>query len=127
MFVCYDTTLRLSYFLIFYGDKLQLFLYLSQFLGTITCIRRAVLHIRPCPTPTAFPFQKELSVRNTSGGCAPSSQPLLETTIFSLTVHAHLCYQSENIFSKCLLSRVIDLIVFNRSICYDNNANRITF
>ena len=82
--------------------------------------------IRPCPTPTALPFQKELSVRNTSGGRAPSSQPFLETTIFSLTVHAHSCCQSENIFFKCLLKRVIDLIVLNHSICYDNNANRIT-
>ena len=82
--------------------------------------------IRPCPTPTALPFQKELSVRNTSGGRAPSSQPFLETTIFSLTVHAHSCCQSENIFFKCLLKRVIDPSVLNYSICYDNNANRIT-
>ena len=82
--------------------------------------------IRPCPTPTALPFQKELSVRNTSGGRAPSSQPFLETTIFSLTVHAHSCCQSENIFFKCLLKRVIDPSVLNHSIRYDNNANRIT-
>lgn len=79
------------------------------------------------PNAYGVPFPKGTVCPNTSGGRAPSSQPLLETTIFSLTVHAHLCYQSENIFSKCLLSRVIDLIVFNRSICYDNNANRITF
>ena len=110
----------------FAGYKLHFFLYLSQFLGTMTCIRRAVLHIRPCPTPTALPFQKELSVRNTSGGRAPSSQPFLETTIFILTVHAHSCCQSENIFFKCLLKRVIDPSVLNHSICYDNNANRIT-
>ncbi len=59
-------------------------------------------------------------------GRAPSSQPFLETTIFILTVHAHSCCQSENIFFKCLLKRVIDPSVLNHSICYDNNANRIT-
>lgn len=118
----------------FAGYKLHFFLYLSQFLGTMTCIRRAVLHVYAgrcyiyalCERLKAFSFQKELSVRNTSGGRAPSSQPFLETTIFSLTVHAHSCCQSENIFFKCLLKRVIDPSVLNHSICYDNNANRIT-
>ena len=57
---------------------------------------------------TAFSFQKELSVRSTSGGRVPSSQPLLETTIFSLPVHTYSCRQSENIFSKCSLKRAID-------------------
>ena len=32
----------------------------------------------------------------------------------------------KNIFFKCLLKRVIDPSVLNHSICYDNNANRIT-
>ena len=36
--------------------------------------------------------------------------------IFSLIVHAYSCYQSENIYSICLLKRVIDPSVLNRSI-----------
>ena len=63
----------------FAGYKLHFFLYLSQFLGTmtcirravlhvyagrcymytqggVTCIRRAVLHIRPLRTPKGVPF-----------------------------------------------------------------------
>lgn len=64
----------------------------------------------------AFPFQKELSVRNTSVGRAPSSQSLLETTVFGLIVHVYSCYQSENISFICLLKRVIDPSVLNHSI-----------
>ena len=48
--------------------------------------------------------------------CAPSSQPLLETTIFCLIVHAHSCYQNENTSFLCLLKRVIDPSVLNHSI-----------
>ena len=82
----------------------------------MTCMRRAVLHIRPLRTPKGVPFPKGTVCPNTSGGRAPSSQPLLETTIFGLTVHAYSCYQSENVSSLCLLKRVIDLIVLNHSI-----------
>ena len=64
----------------------------------------------------AFPFQKELSVRNTSGGRASSSQPLLETTIFCLIVHVYSFYQNENTSFLCLLKRVIDPSVLNHSI-----------
>ncbi|BBD25855.1 hypothetical protein KUB3006_C22820 [Enterococcus faecalis] len=82
----------------------------------MTCMRRAVLHIRPLRTPLGVPFPKGTVCPNTSGGRAPSSQPLLETTIFGLIVHAYSCYQSENVSSLCLLKRVIDLIVLNHSI-----------
>ena len=92
----------------------------------MTCIRRAVLHIRPLRTPKGVPFPKGTVCPNTSGGRAPSSQPLLETTIFGLTVHAYSCYQNENISSLCLLKRVIDPSVLNHFIRYDNNAIRIT-
>ena len=84
--------------------------------GGVTCMRRAVLHIRPLRTPLGVPFPKGTVCPNTSGGRAPSSQPLLETTIFGLIVHAYSCYQSENVSSLCLLKRVIDLIVLNHSI-----------
>ena len=83
---------------------------------TMTCMRRAVLHIRPLRTPLGVPFPKGTVCPNTSGGRAPSSQPLLETTIFGLIVHAYSCYQSENVSSLCLLKRVIDPIVLNHSI-----------
>jgi len=79
-------------------------------------MRRAVLHIRPLRTPKGVPFPKGTVCPNTSGGRAPSSQPLLETTIFGLTAHAYSCYQNENISSLCLLKRVIDPSVLNHSI-----------
>lgn len=85
--------------------------------GGVTCMRRAVLHIRPASgTPEGVPFQNRLSVRNTFGERAPSSQPILETMIFSPTVHMYSCCQSENIFSKYLLKPVIHLNVLNHSI-----------
>ena len=92
----------------------------------MTCMRRAVLHIRPLRTPLGVPFPKGTVCPNTSGGRAPSSQPLLETTIFGLTDHAYSCYQNENTSFLCLLKRVIDLIVLNHYILHDNNAVRIT-
>ena len=82
----------------------------------MTCMRRAVLHIRPLRTPKGVPFPKGTVCPNTSGGRAPSSQPLLETTIFGLTVHAYSCYQNENTSFLCLLKRVIDPSVLNHSI-----------
>ena len=45
--MCSYSALLLSYAPFFAGYKLHFSLYLSQFLGTMTCIRRAVLHIRP--------------------------------------------------------------------------------
>ncbi|WP_346973880.1 hypothetical protein, partial [Coprobacillus cateniformis] len=36
------------------------FLYLSQFLGTMTCMRRAVLHIRPMRSPKGEMEQRSL-------------------------------------------------------------------
>lgn len=47
-------------------------------------------------------------------------------TVFGRIVHAYSCYQSENNSFLCLLKRVINLIVLNHYICYDNNAFRIT-
>ena len=130
--MCSYSAFLLSYFPFFCGVKIvffPLFITVSRYYdmytqGGVTCIRRAVLHVYAgrCyiyalyERLKAFPFQKELSVRNTSGGRAPSSQPLLETTIFGLIVHAYSCYQNENISSLCLLKRVIDPSVLNHSI-----------
>ena len=82
----------------------------------MTCMRRAVLHIRPLRTPLGVPFPKGTVCPNTSGGRAPSSQPLLETTIFCLIVHVYSFYQNENTSFLCLLKRVIDPSVLNHSI-----------
>ncbi len=81
-------------------------------------------------TPSANAKRRSLSKRNclseTRLGDVPRPASPFENPISSLIVHAYSCCQSENIFSKCLLKRVIDLIVLNHSICYDNNAIRIT-
>ena len=114
----------------FAGYKLHSFLYLSQFLGTMTCIRRAVLHIRPvrnawrrslssCTCPV-------LNAHEPLGGSWLNGTGTGRNTVFGQIVHAYSCYQSENISFPCLLKRVIDLIVLNHYICYDNNAVRIT-
>ena len=84
----------------------------------MTCIRRAVLHIRPLRTPvkpfrvcpslltlTSFPKRSWLN------GTAP-----VRNLIFGLIVHAYSCYQSENIYFICLLKRVIDPSVLNHSV-----------
>lgn len=127
--MCSYSAFLLSYAPFFCGVKIvffPLFITVSRYYGMytqggVTCIRRAVLrravlHIRPLRTPLGVPFPKGTVCPNTSGGRAPSSQPLLETTIFGLIVHAYSCYQSENVSSLCLLKRVIDLIVLNHSI-----------
>lgn len=127
--MCSYSAFLLSYAPFFCGVKIvffPLFITVSRYYdmytqggvtqGGVTCIRRAVLHIRPLRTPLGVPFPKGTVCPNTSGGRAPSSQPLLETTIFGLIVHAYSCYQSENVSSLCLLKRVIDLIVLNHSI-----------
>ena len=103
----------------FAGYKLHFFLYLSQFLGTMTCIRRAVLHIRPLRTPKGVPFLPVsapfLTLTSLVRLVAKRNSPV-RNPIFSLIVHAYSCYQSENIYSICLLKRVIDPSVLNHSI-----------
>ena len=95
----------------------------------MTCIRRAVLHIRPLRTPKGVPFLPVsapfLTLTSLVRLVAKRNSPV-RNPIFSLIVHAYSCYQSENIYSICLLKRVIDPSVLNRSIQYDNNAIRIT-
>ena len=110
----------------FAGYKLHFFLYLSQFLGTMTCIRRAVLHIRPLRTPKGVPFPKGTVCPKHVWGTCPVQPAPFGNPIFSLIVHACSCYQSENISFLCLLKRVIDPSVLNHFIRYDNNAIRIT-
>ena len=94
----------------------------------MTCMRRAVLHIRPLRTPKGVhflpvpvPFSHVPLGGTWLNGTAPVRNP-----IFSLIVHAYSCYQSENIYSICLLKHVIDPSVLNHSFQYDNNAIRIT-
>ncbi len=84
-------------------------------------MRRAVLHIRPLRTPKGVPFPSGtvcpfLTLWGPCKARGYTDQPLSETTIFGLTVHAYSCYQSENISSLCLLKRVIDPSVLNHSI-----------
>ena len=90
----------------FAGYKLHFFLYLSQFLGTMTCMRRAVLHIRPLRTPKGVPFLPVsapfLTLTSLVRLVAKRNSPV-RNPIFSLIVHAYSCYQSENIYSICLL------------------------
>ena len=117
--MCSYSALLLSYAPFFAGYKSCFFLYLSQFLGTMTCIRRAVLHIRPLRTPKGVPFLPVsapfLTLTSLVRLVAKRNSPV-RNPIFSLIVHAYSCYQSENIYSVCLLKRVIDPSVLNRSI-----------
>ena len=106
------------------------FLYLSQFLGTMTCMRRAVLHIRPVRNACGVPFSSctspVLNAHEPLGGSWLNGAGTGRNTVFGRIVHAYSCYQSENNSFLCLLKRVINLIVLNHYICYDNNAFRIT-
>ncbi len=95
----------------------------------MTCMRRAVLHIRPLRTPKGVPFLPVsapfLTLTSLVRLVAKRNSPV-RNPIFSLIVHAYSCYQSENNSFLCLLKRVIDLIVLNHYILHDNNAVRIT-
>ncbi|OMK21847.1 Uncharacterised protein [Clostridioides difficile] len=124
--MCCDSSFLLSYFPIFCGVKIvfcPLFITVSRYYDMYT--QGGVTYT---PLPNAYgvalrlfqPYPLPYTVGTARNGWT------VTTTIFSLTVHAYSCCQSENIFSKCLLKRVIDLIVLNHSICYDNNAIRIT-
>ena len=96
----------------------------------MTCIRRAVLHIRPVRNACGVPFSSctcpVLNAHEPLGGSWLNGAGTGRNTVFGQIVHAYSCYQSENISFPCLLKRVIDLIVLNHYICYDNNAVRIT-
>jgi len=100
----------------FAGYKLHFFLYLSQFLGTMTCIRRAVLHVyagRCYIYALAQRLRRCLSKRNclseTRLGDVPRPASHFENPISSRIVHAYSCCQSENMSFLCLLKHVIDL------------------
>ena len=89
----------------------------------MTCIRRAVLrravlHIRPLRTPKGVPFLPVsapfLTLTSLVRLVAKRNSPV-RNPIFSLIVHAYSCYQSENIYSICLLKHVIDPSVLNHS------------
>ena len=95
----------------------------------MTCMCRAVLHIRPLRTPKGVPFLPVsapfLTLTSLVRLVAKRNSPV-RNPIFSLIVHAFSCYQSENIYSICLLKHVIDPSVLNHSIYHDNNSIRIT-
>ena len=95
----------------------------------MTCMRRAVLHIRPVRNAYGVPFLPApapfLTLTSLVRLVAKRNSPV-RNPIFSLIVHAYSCYQSENNSFLCLLKRVIDLIVLNHYILHDNNAVRIT-
>ena len=113
----------------FAGYKLHFFLYLSQFLGTMTCIRRAVLHIRPLRTPKGVFSSCACPVLNAHeplGGSWLNGTAPVRNPVFGRIVHAYSCCQSENMSFLCLLKHVIDPSVLNHFIWYDNNAIRIT-
>ena len=96
----------------------------------MTCMRRAVLHIRPVRNACGVPFSSctspVLNAHEPLGGSWLNGTGTGRNTVFGQIVHAYSCYQSENSSFLCLLKRVIDLIVLNHYICYDNNAVRIT-
>ena len=96
----------------FAGYKLHFFLYLSQFLGTMTCIRRAVLHIRPLRTPKGVFSSCACPVLNAHeplGGSWLNGTAPVRNPVFGRIVHAYSCCQSENMSFLCLLKHVIDL------------------
>ena len=96
----------------------------------MTCMRRAVLHIRPVRNACGVPFSSctspVLNAHEPLGGSWLNGTGTGRNTVFGQIVHAYSCYQSENNSFLCLLKRVINLIVLNHYICYDNNAFRIT-
>ena len=91
----------------------------------MTCIRRAVLHIRPVRTPEGVLFPKGTVCPEHVWGTCPVQPAPFGNPIFGWIVHAYSCHQSENICSICLLKREIDPGVLNRFIYQDNNAIRI--
>ena len=93
----------------------------------MTCMRRAVLHIRPVRTPEGVLFPKGTVCPEHVWATCPGQTAPFGNPIFGLIVHAHSCYQSENICYICLLKRAIDPGALNRFIYQDNNAIRITY
>lgn len=94
----------------------------------MTCMRRAVLHIRPVRNAYGVPFLPAPAPfsHEPLGGSWLNGAGTGRNTVFGRIVHAYSCYQSENNSFLCLLKRVIDLIVLNHYILHDNNAVRIT-
>ena len=142
--MCSYSAFLLSYAPFFCGVKIvffPLFITVSRYYDmytqggvTMTCIRRAVLHVYAgrCyiyalyRTPKGVPFPKGTVCPKHVWGTCPVQPYPFGNPIFSLIVHAYSCYQSENISFLCLLKRVIDPSVLNHLILYDNNAIRIT-
>ena len=95
----------------------------------MTCMRRAVLHIRPLRTPKGVPFLPVSApfltltslVRLVAKRNSPSQKPYFRSDSPCLFMLSKWKY----IF-LCLLKRVIDPSVLNHSIWCDNNAIRIT-
>ena len=124
--MCCDSALLLSYSPFFCGVKIvfcPLFITVSRYYDMYT---QGGVTYTPYTNACGVLFPKGTVCPLHVWGTCPVQPALLETTIFSLPVHIYSCWQSENIFSKCLLKRAIDPSVLNRSIRYDNNAVRIT-
>ena len=80
------------------------FLYLSQFLGTMTCIRRAVLHIRPLRAPKGVPF-------------LPVSVPFLTLTsldVYKRQMQLNTCYN--RIMKGVLIMKLAERIQYLRKM-----------
>ena len=127
--MCSYSALLLSYAPFFCRVKIAfcpLFITVSRYYDMYT---QGGVHIRPLRTPKGVPFLPVsapfLTLTSLVRLVAKRNSPV-RNPIFSLIVHAYSCYQSENIYSICLLKRVINPSVLNHSIRYDNNAIRIT-
>ena len=124
--MCSYSALLLSYAPIFCGVKIvfcPLFITVSRYYDMYT---QGGVTYTPLPNAYGVAFPKGTVCPKHVWGTCPVQPAPFGNPIFSLIVHACSCYQSENISFLCLLKRVIDPSVLNHSICYDNNANRIT-
>ena len=128
--MCCDSALLLSYSPFFCGVKIvfcPLFITVSRYYdmyaqGGVTytpCTERLRRSFSSCTSPV-------LNAHEPLGGSWLNGAGTGRNTVFGRIVHAYSCYQSENNSFLCLLKRVINLIVLNHYICYDNNAFRIT-
>ena len=128
--MCSYSAFLLSYAPFFCGVKIvffPLFITVSRYYDMYTqggvtytpCTERLRRSFSSCTSPV-------LNAHEPLGGSWLNGTGTGRNTVFGQIVHAYSCYQSENISFPCLLKRVIDLIVLNHYICYDNNAVRIT-
>ena len=111
--MCSYSALLLSYFPFFCGVKIvfcPLFITVSRYYDMYT---QGGVTYTPLRNAVGVPFPKGTVCPKHVWGTCPVQPAPFGNPIFSLTVHAYSCYQSENIFSKCLLKRVIDPSVLN--------------